>query len=343
MNRLEGKVAIVTGGANGIGRAFSLGLAKEGAHVVVADVADAAAEELAAELRETGPEALAVHVDVGDEASTQAMAEAAREAFGRIDILVTCAAIYANLQRKPFLEIDGAEWDLVLRINLTGVQLSAKAVLPTMQEQHSGAIVNMGSVNTHLVPAGRAHYNAGKAALENLTRSLAREFGPAGIRVNSLAPGLVRTGRAAVTDARYKRTAHDRALQRMKFLAFFDHEVDFADFASEVFLVFQESLDASDPKPFDQHLGGAVGEFENLDDLDGRSDAIQVLRTGMIDTGRLLRSEEDDLIGLEARFERQERFVAHDEKRRHAVGENDHLLQGDDREGRRFGHSEIPR
>lgn len=214
MNRLEGKVAIVTGGANGIGRAFSQGLAKEGAHVVVADVADAAAEELAAELTTTGPEALAVHVDVADEASTQAMAKAAREAFGRIDILVTCAAIYANLQRKPFLEIDVAEWDLVLRINLTGVQLSAKAVLPTMQEQRSGAIVNMGSVNTHLVPAGRAHYNAGKAGLENLTRSLAREFGPDGIRVNSLAPGLVRTGRAAVPDERYEQTANDRALQR---------------------------------------------------------------------------------------------------------------------------------
>ncbi len=214
MERLKGKVAIVTGGANGIGRAFSLGLAKEGAHVAVADVDDAAAEELAAELTRTCGECLALHVDVADEASTQAMAQRVRERFGRIDILVTCAAIYATLQRKPFLEIDFAEWNLVLQINLTGAQLCAKAVLPTMQEQRSGAIVNMGSVNTHLVPAGRAHYNAGKAALENLTRSLAREFGPDGIRVNSLAPGLVRTGRAAVPEERYEQTARDRALQR---------------------------------------------------------------------------------------------------------------------------------
>lgn len=213
MNRLEGKVAIITGGANGIGRAFSRGLAKEGAHVTVADVDDENAVELAAELTATGPAALAVHVNVADETSTREMVQRTREAFGHVDILVTCAAIYAKLERKPFLEIDPEEWDLVLRINLTGAQLCARAVLPAMQERHSGAIVNMGSVNTHLVPAGRAHYNAGKAALENLTRTLAREFGPYGIRVNCIAPGLVRTGRASVPEERYIQTAQDRALE----------------------------------------------------------------------------------------------------------------------------------
>ena len=214
MERLKDTVAIVTGGANGIGRAFSTGLAQEGARVAVADVDDGAAQELAEELTRACGECLALHVDVTDEASTQAMARQTLERFGRIDILVTCAAIYADLARKELLEIDLDEWNLVLQVNLTGPQLCVKAVLPAMMEQGSGAIVTMGSVNTHIAPAGRAHYSAGKAAIENLTKTLAREAGPFGVRVNCLSPGLVRTGRAAVPDERYERTAQERALQK---------------------------------------------------------------------------------------------------------------------------------
>ena len=214
MERLNDKVAIITGGANGIGRAFSLGLAAEGAKVVVADVDQEAVQRFAAEMGQTGRECLACTAEVSDETSTREMAEQALERFGRIDILVTCAAIYANLARKEFLEIDLEEWNRVLAVNLTGAQLSARAVLPAMKEQRSGAIVNMGSVNTVLAPAGRAHYSAGKAALENLTKTLAREMGQYGIRVNTLSPGLVKTGRAAVTEERYERVAHERALQR---------------------------------------------------------------------------------------------------------------------------------
>ena len=214
MERLNDKVAIITGGANGIGRAFSLGLAAEGAKVVVADVDQEAVQRFAAEMKQTGRECLACTAEVSDETSTREMAEQALERFGRIDILVTCAAIYANLARKEFLEIDLEEWNRVLAVNLTGAQLSARAVLPAMKEQRSGVIVNMGSVNTVLAPAGRAHYSAGKAALENLTKTLAREMGQYGIRVNTLSPGLVKTGRAAVTEERYERVAHERALQR---------------------------------------------------------------------------------------------------------------------------------
>ena len=214
MERLKDKVAIVTGGANGIGRAFSLGLAAEGAKVIVADVDKQAAEELAAELTRTGRECHAYGVDVADGASAQEMAHQTLERFGRIDILVTCAAIYATLARKEFLEIEPEEWNRVLAVNLTGAQLCARAVLPAMKEQRSGVIVNMGSVNTVLAPEGRAHYSAGKAALENLTKTLAREMGPFGIRVNTLCPGLVRTGRAAVPDERYERMARERALRR---------------------------------------------------------------------------------------------------------------------------------
>ena len=212
MQRLTGKVAIVTGGAGGIGVAFCRGLAGEGARVVVADLDEAGARALASEL---GSECLALGVDVTSVESTEALARAAVERFGRIDILVNTAAIYVSLERRPFAEIDLAEWNRVLSVDLTGSALCARAVLPAMKEQRAGVIVNMGSVNTHLVPEGRAHYNAAKAAVETLTRTLARELGPHGIRVNALAPGLVRTGRAQfVSEERYQRTAQERALRR---------------------------------------------------------------------------------------------------------------------------------
>ncbi len=215
MERLKDRVAIVAGGAGGIGRAFASGLAAEGAKIVIADIDGEAAEELASELSAAGNDCLALRVDVVDEASTSAMARQTLERFGQIDCLVNAAAIYVTLQRREFLQIDPQEWNLVIAVNLTGAQLCARAVLPAMKEQGSGAIVNIGSVNTVLAPEGRAHYSASKAALENLTKTLAREMGPHGIRVNCLSPGLVRTGRAAlVPEERYQRTAQERALRK---------------------------------------------------------------------------------------------------------------------------------
>ncbi|MEX0786347.1 MAG: SDR family NAD(P)-dependent oxidoreductase, partial [Dehalococcoidia bacterium] len=214
MERLKDKVAIITGGAHGIGRAFCSGLAREGAKVVVADVNEELANEVVAELTSAGHDAVVCIVDVTSEESTRAMAQQAIERFGGIDILVTCAAIYAGLERKPFLEMDAAEWNKVLDVNLNGVALSIRAVLPTMKEQGSGVVITMGSVNTFLAPEGRAHYSAGKAALENLTKTLAREMGPFGIRVNALSPGLVRHTGTIVPDERYDRMAQERALRR---------------------------------------------------------------------------------------------------------------------------------
>ncbi len=211
MNRLDGKVAIVTGGASGIGRVFARGLDREGAHVVVADIAEDAANEAVAELENEG---LALVVDVSSVESTEAMARQTLDKFGHIDILVTCAAIYATLERKEFLDIEPAEWNKVLDVNFNGIAYSARAVLPAMKKQGSGSVVNMGSVNTYLAPAGRAHYNAGKAALENLTKTLAREMGPHGVRVNTLSPGLVEHEGTIVPQERYDRMASERALQR---------------------------------------------------------------------------------------------------------------------------------
>jgi len=215
MTRLEGKVAIVTGAAGGIGTGLARGLAQHGARVVAADYDDAGAAALTKELQGEGFECMALKLDVTDEASTLALARATVERFGRIDILINAAAIYASLERKPISEIDMAEWSRVLAVDFTGSALCARAVLPAMKEQGSGAIINIGSVNTHLVPEGRAHYNSAKAAVETLTRTLAREVGQFGIRVNAIAPGLVRTGRAKlVSEERYQQTAHDRALHR---------------------------------------------------------------------------------------------------------------------------------
>jgi 3-oxoacyl-[acyl-carrier protein] reductase len=217
MERLSGKVAIVTGGGHGIGRDFCRGLARHGAKVVVADIQQDLAGAVAAELTQAGHDALAVIVDVASPQSTEAMARATLERFGRVDILVTCAAIYSTLERKPFLEIEPSEWDRVLAVNLTGVQLAVRAVVPAMKAQGSGTIVNMGSVNTVLAPEGRAHYSATKAAVENLTKTLAREMGPFGIRVNALCPGLVRHEGTVVPQERYDRMAQERALRRDMF------------------------------------------------------------------------------------------------------------------------------
>jgi 3-oxoacyl-[acyl-carrier protein] reductase len=215
MDRLKDRVAIVTGGANGIGRVYCLGLAGEGARVVVADIDFESAEHLAREMQEAGDDAMALRVDVTDLASTEAMAQQTLERYGRIDILVNNAAIYATLVRTPLVDIDPKEWAAVVAVNFTGGAFACRAVTPAMQEQGSGVIINVGSVNSVIAPEGRAHYSATKAAMENLTKTLARELGPSGIRVNCLSPGLVRTGRAGlVPEERYQRTAQERALRR---------------------------------------------------------------------------------------------------------------------------------
>jgi NAD(P)-dependent dehydrogenase (short-subunit alcohol dehydrogenase family) len=213
--RLEGNVAVVTGAAGGIGSGLALGLATQGARIVAADFDEPGAHALAEGLHRQGHECTAVKVDVTSEPSAQAMAAVAFDAYGRIDILVNAAAVYVSLERKPFDQVDMAEWNRVLAVDFTGSAMCARAVLPVMKKQGSGAIVNMGSVNTHLVPEGRTHYNSAKAAVEALTRTLARELGPFGIRVNALAPGLVRTGKAhLVPEERYQKTASERALRR---------------------------------------------------------------------------------------------------------------------------------
>jgi NAD(P)-dependent dehydrogenase (short-subunit alcohol dehydrogenase family) len=186
-------VAIVTGAARGLGRAFCLGLAKEGAVVSAADLDLAGAQETAEQIVAGGGQAIAVSVDVSDEAATQRMAAQTAERWGRIDILINNAAIYAGLERKMFDAISPAEWDRVMAVNLKGPWLCARAVFPWMKAQKSGKIINVASAVFFSGSALWAHYVASKGGVIGLTRALAKEVGDYGITINAIAPGFTLT------------------------------------------------------------------------------------------------------------------------------------------------------
>lgn len=181
-------VAIVTGGAMGIGRAIAERFARDGAAVVVADVSGAA--DAAAALSAAGGQALGVTCDVADPDSCAAMAAAAVQAFGRIDTLVNNAGLYSGLSLKAFNEITPAEWQRVLNVNVMGQAFATAAVLPTMQAQGAGAIVNISSGTPFKGVPYLLHYVASKGAINAMTKALAKELGGAGIRVNGVAPGF---------------------------------------------------------------------------------------------------------------------------------------------------------
>ncbi len=186
--RLQGRVAIVTGAAQGIGARYAAALAAEGAALVCADVIDA--EPVAAQIRAAGGRALALRADVSSAESVRQMAAASVEAFGRIDVLVNNAGLFANLALKPFEQIEAVEWDRVMAVNVRGPFECAKAVLPQMRAQGYGKIVNIASATVFKGSPMLLHYVTSKGAVVAMTRSLARELGDAGIRVNTLAPGL---------------------------------------------------------------------------------------------------------------------------------------------------------
>ncbi len=188
---LENKVAIVTGGGHGIGRAYCRGLAKEGAKVVVADIDFPAAEETKRLVEQDGGSALAVQVDVADEKSTLAMTEVTVKAYGKVDILVNNAAVFATIpiSRVSFDKVPLDEWDRVMSVNLKGMWLCCRAVGPYMKGQKYGKIVNISSGAAFSGRGMRIHYAASKAGVLGFTRTLARELGDFGITVNTLAPG----------------------------------------------------------------------------------------------------------------------------------------------------------
>jgi 3-oxoacyl-[acyl-carrier protein] reductase len=189
---LKDKVVIVTGGAHGIGKAYCLGFGGAGARVVLADIDGEAAAHVASQvIQETGGQAIAVKVDVSDEESANQMAAKALQQFGRIDILVNNAAIFATIpmNRGRIETIELKEWDRLMAVNLKGPFLCSRAVLPTMRAQKSGKIINIGSGTALHGPPGRIHYVASKAGVLGMTRTLAREVGDDNIQVNALVPG----------------------------------------------------------------------------------------------------------------------------------------------------------
>jgi NAD(P)-dependent dehydrogenase (short-subunit alcohol dehydrogenase family) len=186
--RLAGKVAIVTGGATGIGYAIAEALADRGASLVVADIAKA--EDAAARLGARGARAIGVAIDVASQPDAAAMADAAVVAFGGIDILVNNAGIYTSLKPKPFEEIDPTEWRRVMEVNVFGTFLCIRAVLPAMKARRAGRIINISSGVAFKGNPYMAHYVASKGAVVSLTRALATELGPHNVLVNSVAPGF---------------------------------------------------------------------------------------------------------------------------------------------------------
>jgi 2-hydroxycyclohexanecarboxyl-CoA dehydrogenase len=205
MARLAGKIAIVTGAGQGIGRAIAEKLAAEGAAVVVTDRDEAGAQQTAAAL----PEATAITTDVTDRVAVQTMVDAVVERFGRIDVLVNNAGWD---KASPFVDSDPADWDRAIGVNLYGVLHTCKAVVPVMAEQGAGAIVNLGSDAGRVGSSGEAVYSAAKGGVIAFSKSLAREVARHRIRVNCVCPGPTDTALFASFAGPHLREALTKAI-----------------------------------------------------------------------------------------------------------------------------------
>ncbi len=193
--RLKDKVAIITGAGRGLGRAYALRFAGEGAKVAIPDIIFENAQKVVKEIEAKGGQALALHTDVSDETSTQEMARKTVERFGKIDVLVNNAAIYYGSGGRPWDSLSVEEWDRMFAVNVKGTWLCCKAIVPHMQNQGKGKVINIMSTTVGGSPGCEFlfHYASSKGAMVPMTRLLARALGDWNINVNCLCPGLTAT------------------------------------------------------------------------------------------------------------------------------------------------------
>ena len=192
---LQGKRAVITGAAGGLGRAFAEGFAKAGAEVLVADINAEGCAETVALIEAAGGKAHATSVDVTDRESCIALARTAETTLGGVDVLVNNAAIYAGLERRTLEDIDEVVWDRVMAVNVKGVWQVSRALTPVMRKGGGGAIVNVSSATVFSGSPQWLHYVASKGAVIAMSRAMARELGDHRIRVNTVVPGWIMTQR----------------------------------------------------------------------------------------------------------------------------------------------------
>jgi 3-oxoacyl-[acyl-carrier protein] reductase len=220
-SRLQDKVAIVTGGAHGIGKAYAQRFVQEGAKVVIADIDGEAAEQAAQEINAAGGVAIGMHVDIADLTLCQKMAQTTIDKFGRIDALVNNAALFSRIPmtRGRFDEIPEAEWDRMFQVNVKGIWYTCRSVVPFMEKQQYGRIVNVSSSTVFQSPGTRIHYISSKAAVIGFTRTLAREIGISNITVNCISPGstLSEEDPSEEMKAYRARRVSERAIQRVQY------------------------------------------------------------------------------------------------------------------------------